>query len=90
VPDSTGGGEEDRREERETGQYQCQCHHAGPRTMRHARVNPNKPEHRDLRRSHRRGRRRQERGDEMRENGARVMDLSYPVHKCADPCAERV
>jgi hypothetical protein len=21
----------------------------------------------------------------MRENGARVMDLSYPVHKCADP-----
>jgi hypothetical protein len=20
----------------------------------------------------------------MRENGARVMDLSYPVHKCAD------
>ena len=21
----------------------------------------------------------------MRENEARVMDLSYPVHKCADP-----
>jgi hypothetical protein len=86
VPDSTRGGEEDRREERETRQYQCR--RAGPRTMmRHARVNPNKPEHWDLRRSHRRGRRRHERGDEMRENGSRVMDLSYPVHKCADPCA---
>ena len=44
----------------------------------HRFTNPNKPEHRDLRRSHRRGRRRQ-------EIRAGVMDLSYPVHKCADP-----
>jgi hypothetical protein len=74
------GGEKktgERREMRENGAPGSSQKRRSHR-FTNARVNPNKPEHRDLRRSHRRGRRRQ-------EIRARVMDLSYPVHKCADP-----